>query len=74
MAGYTPNAEQPAAVVKTLRVLYALVPSICNIIAIAIAFAYPISGRIHIDIRQAIEKRQAGVPVANPLIPAQMLG
>ena len=73
MAGYTPNAEQPAAVLTTLRVLYALVPSICNVIAIAIAFAYPISGRIHIDIRKAIEKRQAGVPVANPLIPAQML-
>lgn len=74
MAGYTPNAQQPEAVLTTLRVLYALIPSICNIVAIAIALAYPISGRIHIDIRQAIEKRQAGVPVANPLVPAQMLG
>ena len=73
MAGYTPNAEQPAAVVMTLRVLYALVPSICNIVAIAIAFAYPISGRLHVDIRQAIEQRQAGLPVANPLKPAQTL-
>jgi len=73
MAGYTPNADQPAAVLTTLRVLYALVPSICNMIAIAIAFAYPISGRIHMDIRKAIEKRQAGVPVANPLVPAQIL-
>lgn len=45
MAGYTPNAEQPAAVLTTLRVLYALVPSICNVMAMAIAFAYPIRDR-----------------------------
>jgi GPH family glycoside/pentoside/hexuronide:cation symporter len=73
MAGYTPNAEQPAAVQTTLRVLYALVPSLCNIVAIIIAFAYPISGRIHADIRKAIEQRRAGLPVANPLKPAQTL-
>ena len=73
-AGYTPNAEQPAEVLTTLRVLYALIPSICNMVAITIAFAYPISGQIHMDIRKAIEQRQAGVPVANPLMPAQMLG
>ena len=73
MAGYTPNAEQPAAVQMTLRVLYALVPSLCNIVAIVIAFAYPISGRIHADIRQAIAQRQAGLPVINPLKPTQTL-
>jgi GPH family glycoside/pentoside/hexuronide:cation symporter len=73
MAGYTPNAEQPAAVQTTLRVLYALVPSLCNIVAIIIAFAYPISGRLHADIRQAIEQRKAGLPVVNPLKPAQTL-
>jgi len=74
MAGYTPNAEQPPAVLMTLRVLYALVPSICNLVAIAIAFAYPISSGIHVDIRSAISQRQAGLPVANPLKPAQTLG
>jgi GPH family glycoside/pentoside/hexuronide:cation symporter len=73
LAGYTPNSEQPAQVLTTLRVLYALVPSLCNIVAIAIAFAYPISGRVHADIRRAIEQRQAGLPVANPLKPAQTL-
>lgn len=74
MAGYTPNTEQPPAVLMTLRVLYALVPSLCNLVAIAIAFAYPISSRIHTDIRNAIARRQAGLPVANPLKPAQTLG
>jgi GPH family glycoside/pentoside/hexuronide:cation symporter len=73
MAGYTPNAEQPAAVQMTLRVLYALVPSLCNVVAIVIALAYPISSRIHADIRRAIAQRQAGLPVSNPLKPAQTL-
>ena len=73
MAGYTPNAEQPAAVQMTLRVLYALVPSLCNIVAIIIALAYPISSRMHADIRQAIAQRQAGLPAIDPLNPAQTL-
>ena len=57
----------------TLRVLYALVPSLCNIVAIAIACAYPISSRMHAEIRDAIAQRQAGLPVTNPLKPEEML-
>jgi GPH family glycoside/pentoside/hexuronide:cation symporter len=73
MAGYTPNVEQSAEVQMTLRVLYALVPSLCNMVAIVIACAYPISGRIHAEIRKAIAQRQAGLPATNPLKPSQTL-
>ncbi len=73
MAGYTPNVEQSPHVQFTLRTLYALVPSICNIIAIFIALAYPISSSIHKEIRSAIGQRQAGHSVTNPLEPAQTL-
>ena len=73
MAGYMPNVEQPPAVQMTLRVLYALVPSICNLVAIVIAFAYPISGQVHADIRSAIARRKEGLPTINPLNPAQTL-
>jgi GPH family glycoside/pentoside/hexuronide:cation symporter len=73
LAGYTPNAEQSESVVLALRVLYALVPSICNLIAILIALAYPISGNLHQEIRQAIVQRQSGRPVVNPLEPSQSL-
>ncbi len=73
VVGYTPNVQQSAEVQMTLRVLYALVPSLCNIIAIAIACAYPISSRIHAEIRKAIAQRQAGLPVTNPLKPEEML-
>jgi GPH family glycoside/pentoside/hexuronide:cation symporter len=58
----------------TLRVLYALVPSLCNMVAIVIACAYPINSGIHIEIRKAIGQRQAGLPAVNPLKPAQTLG
>jgi len=73
LVGYTPNVQQSAEVQLTLRVLYALVPSLCNIAAIAIACAYPISSRVHHEIRQAIAQRQAGLPATNPLKPAQTL-
>jgi len=73
MAGYMPNVEQPPAVQMTLRVLYALVPSICNLVAIVIALAYPISGQVHADIRTAIARRKEGLPTTNPLNPAQTL-
>jgi GPH family glycoside/pentoside/hexuronide:cation symporter len=73
MAGYTPNVEQTEQVQFTLRALYALVPSICNLVAFVIALAYPIDSRIHKKIRTAIADRQDGKPVLNPLNPAQTL-
>jgi len=71
LAGYTPNVEQSQQVQWTLRTLYALVPSLFNVIAFCIALAYPISSGIHKDIRTAITRRQQGLPAANPLNPAQ---
>ncbi|NNL76182.1 MAG: MFS transporter, partial [Desulfobacterales bacterium] len=71
LVGYTPNVEQSEQVQLTLRTLYALVPSLCNIIAFVIALAYPISSSIHKDIRTAIAQRQKGRPFTNPLKPAQ---
>ena len=71
MSGYTPNVQQTEQVQFTLRAMYALVPSICNILAFVIAMAYPISNQVHEDIREAIALRQNGKPAANPLYPAQ---
>ena len=73
LAGYTPNVEQTPTVTFTLRVLYALVPSVCNLIAFGIALSYPISRGIHKDIRQAISRRQKGQQVADPLQPDRLL-
>ncbi|MGD2184489.1 MAG: MFS transporter [Desulfobacterales bacterium] len=73
LAGYTPNVEQTEQVQLTLRMLYALVPSVCNIVAFIIVLAYPISSGVHEQIRDAIAGRKAGKPVADPLKPDRMI-
>jgi glycoside/pentoside/hexuronide:cation symporter, GPH family len=67
LAGYTPNVEQTSTVQLVLRTLYALVPSLCNLLAIIVALAYPINEKIHEQIKQAIVKKQAGKMVLDPL-------
>jgi GPH family glycoside/pentoside/hexuronide:cation symporter len=73
LAGYVPNAEQPAEVLLALRVLYALVPSVCNLVALGIALAYPISGNIHQRILESIQRRRQGEPVEDPLQPGAIM-
>ena len=73
LAGYVPNAAQPEQVVFTLRVLYALVPSVCNLAALAIACAYPITETTHKRILEAIEERQRGLSVEDPLAPGAVI-
>ena len=72
-AGYEPNRAQPDQVILMLRVLYALIPSLCNLMALLIALAYPISNRIHEEIRGAIADRKKGLQVADPLHPGRTL-
>ena len=67
--GYTPNVEQTETVRLALRVLYALVPSVCNLAAIAIVVFYPISSAVHSRIRWAIEQKRAGKQVDDLLTP-----
>jgi glycoside/pentoside/hexuronide:cation symporter, GPH family len=71
--GYVPNAPQSESVRLTLRALYALVPCLCNAAAIVVALAYPISGSIHREIREAVTRRLAGHPVIDPLEPGRQL-
>ncbi len=54
-AGYSPNMEQKESTVVMLRILYALVPCLCNVLAIVIIFFYPISEKKHLQIRREIE-------------------
>jgi len=56
--GYQPNVEQDIKTVDMLRVLYALVPSICNGLSILIICFYPITEKYHAQIRYDIEKRK----------------
>lgn len=67
LSGYTPQGTQSDEVVLTLRILYALVPSLCNIVALSIAFTYPIDKERHQSIRSAIRARKTGLVTDDPL-------
>lgn len=73
LAGYVPNASQPQEVVMALRVLYALVPSVCSLAALVIALAYPISAGTHRQILESIVRRRNGETVPDPLRPGVMI-
>jgi len=73
MAGYMPNAVQSASVEWTIRVFYALIPSLCNLAAIAIALRYPLSGERHREVIAAIDRIRAGGAAADPLRPGVMV-
>jgi len=67
MAGYEPNVEQTQSVQLALRILYALVPAVLNMVGLVIALAYPISDDIHAKIKHAIERKRDGKEFENPL-------
>lgn len=56
-AGYVPNSRQPESAVLALRWLYAGVPCVCNMVAIAIASRYPITRGMHAALRREIDER-----------------
>lgn len=72
-AGYVPNVAQSEAVRHAIRAFYALIPSLCNLIAIAVALLYPLSGDMHRKIIAAIDDLRAGRAVADPLEPGTVL-
>jgi GPH family glycoside/pentoside/hexuronide:cation symporter len=65
--GYVPNQPQTQTVRLALRIMYALVPCLCNLAGFAIALRYPISADMHTRIRTAIEEKQAGREPTDPL-------
>jgi GPH family glycoside/pentoside/hexuronide:cation symporter len=67
MAGYVPGSEQPPAVIQALKVLYALVPSICNAVAFAVALTFPISQPVHQRILEGIALLKQGREAPDPL-------
>ncbi len=65
LSGYAPGVEQQSAsAVWALRLLYVGTPSLCNVIAIFVAWRYPISRGLHEQIRRDIDARlAAGEPL-----------
>ncbi len=66
-AGYVAGQAQPPEVIQALKILYALVPSVCNAVAFAIALAFPISPAAHQRILDSIALLKQGKPAPDPL-------
>lgn len=62
--GYKPNVVQSDDVVFMLRVLYALVPCLCNLVAFGIAMAYPITEERHREVRRTIDARRTAQAIS----------
>ncbi len=61
-SGYTPGVEQSPAVVERLKLLYALVPCLCNAAAFAVALRYPLDQtRLEAVQREIDARREGGV-------------
>lgn len=67
MMGYEPGIEQSPQVVMSLRVLYALIPSLCNLASLIIVAAYPIDAVLHEKIKKAVGERKSGQSVLDPV-------
>jgi GPH family glycoside/pentoside/hexuronide:cation symporter len=67
LSGYRPNVPQTESVRLTLRILYAGVPCLCNILGLVMALFYPINSGVHESIRLAVKDRNAGGSVRDPV-------
>jgi len=66
--GYAPNAsEQSSAVLLTLRVLIAVVPSIFYAASLLVMWRYPLSEHVHREIRAGIALHTQGRPAQDPI-------
>lgn len=63
-AGYSPNADQGEPALFMLRVLYALVPCLCNVLSMVIISFYPLSEERHARIRRQIESAGSSDPAS----------
>jgi len=61
LSGYKPNIQQSENVIFTLRVLYALVPCLCNAAGFVIALYYPITGAEFGRIRKSIREKDGEI-------------
>lgn len=67
--GYQPNVVQSESVVLSLRLLYALIPSLCNAAALILALRYPIDRQAHHRLMAAIAARKAGQILPDDSLP-----
>jgi GPH family glycoside/pentoside/hexuronide:cation symporter len=72
-SGYAPNVEQTPTVKLTLKILYAGIPSLLNVVAMLVVLAYPIDRIRHQQILKGVKARRRGIAATDPLRPGMLL-
>jgi glycoside/pentoside/hexuronide:cation symporter, GPH family len=67
LAGYVPGGAQPARAIVALKLLYVVVPCLCNLAAVLLLARYPIDRAARAAIEAARAARAAGLPFVDPL-------
>ena len=65
--GYVPNAEQPPQVVFAIRAIFALTPAFFSLLALFIAWRYPIDEAMHRMILAGVRQHARGETATDPL-------
>lgn len=65
--GYQPNVEQAPQVVFAIRALFAAVPAMFSSLAFVIAWRFPITEKIHLQIQAGIDAHERGEVALDPL-------
>lgn len=55
--GYRPNVEQTPEVILGIKVLYCLVPAVCQVVALLVFRRFPITPAVYADIRAQLDAR-----------------
>lgn len=66
-AGYVPNQPQSPEVIFTIKALYALVPPVFNAAGLLVMWFYPLSERVHGEIRRGVQLHERGEAAIDPL-------
>lgn len=65
--GYVPNAEQPPQVVYAIRAIFALTPAFFSLLALFIAWRFPIDEAVHRNILEGVRRHARGETAIDPL-------
>jgi GPH family glycoside/pentoside/hexuronide:cation symporter len=72
--GYAPSAvQQPESVAPTLRVLFAVVPPLLNVVGLSIMWRYPLSEEKHALIRAGVARHASGAAAIDPITGRELL-
>jgi GPH family glycoside/pentoside/hexuronide:cation symporter len=60
--GYQPNVPQGETVIRGIKVLYCVLPSVCHLVALVALRRFPLTRESHAEIRRQLDARASATP------------